>query len=1695
MKKLNRRILSALLAFLLFLSNFPAVSAAKDDFAISYDGKVVQQVEFFENERITVSAQGIPKGSSCQWQIQIPGTEQWVDIHGQTEEALTLSKAMIASLMVDGSAYVCCAAEVGEEAVYTQVLEVAVKEAEPPVAAMPMATVPEATEASTEAPKVTEEPAEEPAEATEAPVEETTEATEAPVEETTEATEAPAEETAEATDAPVVETAETAEVPEETEPETAAAEPAETFVEEFIQLFTTSANAGNATDSTEVAKAAKSGTVTITINFVQKVEVNGTIEEHQVFNPYVATLQAGSAFTASVPVPSYIGYYPALNTTTEEKDKISNVNLNYATVSENVTITVYYLPALVNYGVRYFVQNIYNDQYIQYDLKSNLKGQTGVYPKDVIDIDIPGFTKLYNYPELIAADGSTEFQLYYDRNYYLYNFNLDGGYGVEPIYARYGTDLIIGEPTKAGYTFAGWDLISIIDENADPVVNNPAKHPNCDQPITYADGVKEKRITPRVCYFDSTADCQNAAGCTLLGNYTYKALWDQDDTTFTIIYWVQNANDDGYSYAKSVEGVAGRTGDVIYLDSLKTKQDPTTGALLDVNLPSDHPLYPYVTLDRQAIEAGYDKDSEGNLIDYSNPLGGTDRGVQLQGDGSSVFNIYFKRKEYTLKFVYARQHNTSKDIFVTTNTADSYYGYTYKTDSNANPRGQANVTADVMWTEKVRELPQILGDDVTTGTFQSGDYTYYYFTLTARYRENIADKWPKTADNNDTGDLGTVTNNQNTTFKCVGWCAHYQSNFADNDYMPSGVITGTYETLDDQILMDPKKTAEEEHILLAHWSNNEYLWEYRFYVGITEDEFEDECNGDYTDTIENPFINAASHPYWYRFKLVDSQITYSFSNDDKYQPRATIPGIRYTARKAQYNVDVDGDGMNDDYRIIYYYYRYEHALIFNNYDNVLLSYKTPFDKPTTPGGTDWAFQYVNGVKGEYQRAEGVWNLYESAYAVDYGISLEKHVTQANTDIQTAYPSSLEPDAYDFVGWYTGPNGAGERIAFDSADKSERHVTVNNENIWYNPTMPDDDMILFAYWKPKQYSVSFYNSYTDAISGTAAPHKVVSGITHGSSVVSQDIPNHTGLTRPSAGADFIGWFFINELGDIEAFDPAKMSVTHDMKIFAQWKTKTDTGFTVYYKYIDNQNVEHFFMDGDKKLTTTGRGYVASTKTFQAKQFPGTTVNGKTMNYYPTFGSTSIVLDADPSKNTVTFVYKLMESVEYTIQYWCVTEKKWVDLDSDGDDNDNETATTNNTVIDVPSKYKDGHLADATYKRLYLSSDKSQNIVKFNYTHDDKHARYMVYHMLQNVDDPSKYETEYARIDAIGDKNANITIAPINPTGFTLNATKNTVQSKANGSNSVSFTTSSTGSITVNLPPEGLAIYFYYDRNSYNYQIQYIEYGTSNLLKDTVTQSAKLESKLKPGENAGQPGSVVPSIITKDGVEYNLREGETNKEITIRAVDASQQIITYYYEAESVSATYIPITQGGAGNGGTCGPTQETVKISYKGSTPTPNPGFYFDGWYTDAKCKTAVVEGTDADGIVNSSTNQLVPNRKEKEMLYFYALFKPITLTISQSNITGSAVYEVISGTTTVARVMLTGTDSVTLEQIPAGTYTVREISRTVNEKTHDWTWNYANTQSQANVEVNATATNPTVSFDYQGTYVASCWLHNEARNP
>lgn len=254
----------------------------------------------------------------------------------------------------------------------------------------------------------------------------------------------------------------------------------------------------------KVAAAANDAPETRTIEIKYEF-ANGT----QAAPSWTATVAKGSNYSATITSPAVVGYEP--------KPSDNSITIDETNIQDNITRIVYYYPALVDFTVKYYQQNVNDDKYTL----SGTETKQGYTEKPVstyatgengFAVNYDGFTRLlYEDTATIAADGSTVVELYYDRNYYLMNFDLDGGYGVEPIYARYGATINVGTPTKPGYSFDSWE----------PEL--PATMP--------VDGG------------------------------TYTAKWTVGNAKYVVQYWQENANDDGYSYVEKVDktGTVGTT--------------------------------------------------------------------------------------------------------------------------------------------------------------------------------------------------------------------------------------------------------------------------------------------------------------------------------------------------------------------------------------------------------------------------------------------------------------------------------------------------------------------------------------------------------------------------------------------------------------------------------------------------------------------------------------------------------------------------------------------------------------------------------------------------------------------------------------------------------------------------------------------------------------------------------------------------------------------------------------------------------------------------------------------------------------------------------------------------------------------------------------------------------------------------------
>lgn len=319
---------------------------------------------------------------------------------------------------------------------------------------------------------------------------------------------------------------------------------------------------------------------------------------------------------------------------------------------EDVVINVYYKAIEVPYSVKYYFQNVNDDGYTQNAAISyNGMAKTGTIVDNdtlyapvldyygVVEGEDYGFSPLYHYPESVAADGSTVFECYYDRNYYLIKFDMDGGYGVEPIYARYGTSFVVTPPTKAGYVFKGWDEVTHYTFDIFATVNgsevkvgsvsltpaeyavkgNPSAYmEDYDNGVTvYSDAIYRFRESHGNGVPDAaTLSPNNLTGTMEARNLSYKAIWEQTNANVTVIYWKENANDDDYSYW----GV--------------DNANALSATCVDGETYKDLPVN----------SATFTRGSDYDQFYYDH----ADTNVFVNGDGTSVVNVYYKRKVYRI---------------------------------------------------------------------------------------------------------------------------------------------------------------------------------------------------------------------------------------------------------------------------------------------------------------------------------------------------------------------------------------------------------------------------------------------------------------------------------------------------------------------------------------------------------------------------------------------------------------------------------------------------------------------------------------------------------------------------------------------------------------------------------------------------------------------------------------------------------------------------------------------------------------------------------------------------------------------------------------------------------------------------------------------------------------------------------------
>lgn len=589
-----------------------------------------------------------------------------------------------------------------------------------------------------------------------------------------------------------------------------------------------------------------------------------------------------------------------------------------------------------------------------------------------------------------------------------------------------------------------------------------------------------------------------------------------------------------------------------------------------------------------------------------------------------------------------------------------------------------------------------------------------------------------------------------------------------------------------------------------------------------------------------------------------------------------------------------------------------------------------------------------------------------------------------TPASTAAPDRYEPGSVVFGGWYLNPECSGKQY------------------ILSEHTMPADNVLLYAKWVPNTHTVKFSLDKTAYEKNELLSTHPTETVSHGSKLSNVAEPENGGYT-------FVGWFY-EENGVEKAFDFANMEIRKDLHVYGKWSSNTLKQYTVQFVLQNDHSVK---VADD----ITGAGLAGTTKTFDAKG--GTDLYADYQEgFFPTVKSQSLLLDINATDLVITFEYVQKEAVPYTVKY---INRETGDSVFDGKTVEDKVVPYNRkAVVTETFKVIPGYMPDAYQKRLVVTAE-GKNILIFYYTRDTKHAYYKITHYTQNTD--GKTWTEYASSQAVGDIGTTYTAESMTIPGFTYDS-------------SVPGTVTS-GELTAG----GLELKLYYTRNSYPYQVRYLEKDTGNVLAPAKDGSGKY----------GQ--MVSESAIDIEGYD---KVDPTSAAISIRIETpddvARLNVITFYYTEKTVEIKYVPVGPAGAQNFGSVDPTSETVKIktgTAAGSTPTAGDGFKFAGWYKDEACTEPV---TGANWIVGN----VIKPQKENGMniaTTYYAKFEydVADLTITKEGCSAADqdqafIFTIVGPDKYSNQVVIKGNGSVTIKGLKIGEYTIHEKS--------DWSWRY-----------------------------------------
>jgi len=1392
---------------------------------------------------------------------------------------------------------------------------------------------------------------------------------------------------------------------------------------------------------------------TVTIRYTYDTPTSVQLDGTAAFQSYVATILNNDEFTGEFSIhesnPELTGFKPYVKyPDSAEYVQSDSVDKDFTDLDENKVIYVAYRPTTVNYHYRVFFQNTDNDEYTEqtslYGTKTgialNETDNTAIVNELIANGSVAGFTSVPSQKLQISADGSTTVNLYFDRLYYLMFFDLDNG--------GYGTEAVYA---KYGET------VMVKDPKRSGYVFNGWSKNALRTSVDVADNSGSDYLS------FSVPIATTVGGSGVLATFYY-AVWTVTTATYNVVYWLENPNDSNYSFLTS------------------KKLSATTGTLV----------------------SGSDDLSDSNKNYYIYNGVKTDKNLVVEGDGSTIVNVYYLRKQFALQFV-----NSSSSSVTTNGTAlrslltshthtDSCYEYVCGVEEHTHG-SSCTLTCGLTGHTHTSAC---CSAEVHTHT--SSCYGTPYISYGTNSRANLtaasANVINGVTPQNGVYRTGSTTNRK--YYVMYGGSVYQIASNGANFY--SGT---SYTVKQDLTCTKTEHTHGDGNCIFTNCPSGAHIHNDECYsCGKNEHTHSDACPKRLKceTSSSNAAISGVAYPV--NTSAVNSNVVYVIRG--KYQQKVgdIWPTIDYVS------------GSTSTRNLITGLYEWDY-----NTNNGQLSKKMTLSSDICNLSTfTYTYTYDNG-QSITKKSVPVKYVFEELKFGDETVP-ESYYTNKGCTYTVTYGGKNYRNFYD-------------PIIENDFDQTLNIPSLQHKTIDYVTSAGDGNIDPFSNDKEylaynrNTYSVSLfnYNAFVD-VSGSylgsvqyGMPFFMLSLTSGGAKTYLKDyVPSYP--ENLEAGAFYFdGWYttefclagtevdWDNGFVDGPVIFYAKWSpVKHTVKFYEDDTFATEITSDKLGAFTQPEPVEHngyigkapifdvrdgwlfagwFYVDetdgnqvkafdplnmpvnkdmdlypvwsstvmADYEVKyvlqgtsteladrTTGSMLAGKSKLFYAKGEPQWFSQYVEDTYFPTVSSTSMTISPNSDDNKYTFEYIAMDYVEYTIRY------RFEDGTQAAPD---EVKQTTSVINDIPSKYIEGYLPDAYEKRLVACSDSTKNIVTFIYSVSTTKAYCHVTYLRQNTDGVGY--TEFASVEYIGTIGEPIDVAHLvangNATGFTYKEAKST--------------------IVTTLAKEGSKLILVYDRNPYQYTVYYKSTSGATLHTPTV-------------DTALYGATVTPQALTISGYKV---DGSATQSIRISNTE-SLNVVTFYYSIGNTQIDYIRITEDFANGyytlidpadtsylGGAVTISAENIKSI--GQTATgcdiipelTGKNFVFAGWYVydesgDLTVHTAQGDkkirkvNTTSDSVTLTGSKLTPVANGDGAILSctYLALFQEAytTLTIDRSDledneeiiyhVTGTAKYT--SETVDLYVTVNKAKPSVKINDVPIGTYTVTEMD--------SWSWRH-----------------------------------------